>query len=115
MDAEPIRPPMRTDRSPIRPAMNAAQGKRVKEAIINPTVVRNRRRALGLSQVQLAIMSATSTRTIALIERGRQLDPATSVTLRIAKALSVTVEALCAENRAYSGRTARAYDAEVGR
>lgn len=106
-----------TKRPPMRPRMNQRQRGRA-EQIINPSVVKERRRALGFTQMQLAIMSACSPRTIALIERGKSLDPSTSVTLRIAKALSIHVEALCAGSRPYSSRTAlnalpEAVEAEV--
>jgi DNA-binding XRE family transcriptional regulator len=86
--------------------MNRHQSKTVREPIINAEVVKTRRRALGLTQVQLALMAACSQSTIRQIEQGKKLDPVTSVTLRIAKSLSVTVEALCRDARPYTSRYA---------
>lgn len=75
------------------------------EVIINGDVVKRRRKAFGLTQVELGLMADCHSRVIAQIEKGRALDPATSVTLRLAKALSLTVEALCAGARPYTSRT----------
>lgn len=118
-DPEMIEPPVSPSptskfgrRPPLKPKMNRDQGKRAKEAIINRDVVKARRSALGLTQHQLAIMSACSPHTLSQIERGMQLDPATSVTLRIAKALSITVEALCADARPYSSRNVKLHSTE---
>ena len=80
---------------PMRPPMNAKQLVRA-QRVINGDVVRTRRKALGMTQIELGIRAATTSRVIASIERNRTLDPPTSTTLRLAKALSVTVEALCA-------------------
>lgn len=91
----------------LRPKMNRNQRKRPQEPIINKDVVAWRRKALGLSQGQLAIMAAVAPLTISHIERGIKLDPATSVTLRVAKALSLTVEALCADANPYTSRNPR--------
>jgi len=79
-------------------------GRRRAEVVINGEVVRARRRALGLTQMDLSLMAWTTVRVIQRIERGLQLDPPTSTTLRLAKALSVTVEALCAGNKAFTSR-----------
>lgn len=79
-------------------------GRRRAEVVINGEVVRRRRHAMGLTQVELSLMAWTTVRVIARIERGAQLDPPTSTTLRLAKALSVTVEALCAGNQAFTSR-----------
>lgn len=92
-----------------RPKMNQKVRQRA-EAIINGSVVKNRRKALGLTQVELAIMAATSPRLVAMIERNQSIDPATSVTLRLARALSVTVEALCAGARPYTSRVSPPHD-----
>lgn len=95
------------DRGPaMRPPMNAQRRARA-EIVINGALVKDRRKRLGMSQVQLGLASATSARTIALIERGKSLDPPTSTTLRLAKALSVTVEALCRGAQPYTSRTAQ--------
>lgn len=91
---------------PMRPPAKRVQKRRA-EVIINAEVVRQRRRALGFTQMDLAIMASCSPRTIAMIERGKSIDPATSVTLRLARALSCTVEALCSDARPYSSRTVR--------
>lgn len=96
--------PEQREPAPLRPKMNEGAISTAKMPIINANVVKTRRKQLGLTQVQLAIMSASSPHTIRQIERGKQLDPATSVTLRIAKSLSVTVEALCAGARPYEAR-----------
>lgn len=103
-----------SERPNMRPPMNRGQRKRA-EIVINGLVCKQRRKNLGLTQVELAIMSATSPRTIAMIERGKNLDPPTSVTLRIAKALSVTVEALTAGSTPFTSRTTPRppYDPEV--
>lgn len=90
--------------APLRPRMNKGAVSTAKQPIINAIVVKTRRKQLGITQVQLAIMAACSPHTVRQIERGKQLDPATSVTLRIAKSLSVTVEALCAGARPYEAR-----------
>jgi transcriptional regulator with XRE-family HTH domain len=98
--------------------MNRDQGARAKDPVISAEVVKMRRKALGLTQMQLSIMSATNLRTIQGIERGKQLDPATSVTLRIAKALSVTVEALCRGHGSWNRSHQAAmvpHDPEAGR
>lgn len=79
-------------------------GRRRAAVVINGEVVKRRRRALGLSQVELSLMTYTTVRVIGQIERGKSLDPPTSTTLRLAKALSVTVEALCAGNQAFTSR-----------
>lgn len=88
---------------PARPPMNAKQ-RRLAEAIINGDVVRRRRKALNLTQTELAIMASTTVRLISRIERGVALDPPTSVTLRLAKSLSVTCEALCSGSLPYTSR-----------
>lgn len=101
---------MSVDRShlaPPRPPMNRNQSTRPKEPIINGQVVKDRRRQLGITQVQLSIMSACNPTTIRKIERGHQIDPPTSITLRIAKSLAITVEALCRGARPYQGRISR--------
>lgn len=90
---------------PARPPMNRNLRARA-EVVINADVVKQRRKALGLSQVELALMAVTSPRVITAVEKGRAIDPATSVTLRLARALSVTVEALCAGAQPFSSRTA---------
>lgn len=90
--------------APMRPGMNRGAKVRPQEPIINAAVVRERRVHLGMTQVQLAIAAATNPTTIRKIERGRNLDPPTSVTLRLAKALSTSVEALCRGARPYSSR-----------
>jgi ribosome-binding protein aMBF1 (putative translation factor) len=90
---------------PMRPPMNAKQ-LRAAQRVINGDVVRNRRKALGMTQIELGIRAATTSRVIASIERNRTLDPPTSTTLRLAKALSITVEALCAGAQPYTSRTA---------
>lgn len=99
--------PSQWEKPPMRPPMNAAQKPRPQSAMLNAEVVRSRRRALGLTQVMLAVMAGTNARTIAQIERNKQLDPPTSVTLRIARALSVTVEALCRGAEPYSARNVK--------
>lgn len=87
--------------------MNRDQSARPKEVIINAEVVRSRRKQLGFSQTQLAIMAAMNPTTLRRIERGVNLDPPTSITLRLAKSLAITVEALCRGARPYSGRVSR--------
>lgn len=91
-------------RNPMRPPMNAQQRRRA-DVIIDGDLVKQRRRALGLTQYDLSIMAACAPRTITQIERGKAIDPPTSITLRLAKALSVTVEALTRGAKPYSSRT----------
>lgn len=99
--------PANPNNHPTRPPMNKNQAARPREAIINAEVVKERRKQLGITQTQLAIMAATNPTTIRKIERGVNLDPPTSITLRIAKSLAVSVEALCRGARPYSGRISR--------
>lgn len=106
--------PNKWEPPPLRPPMNAKQATRPKAAMLNAEIVRSRRRALGLTQVMLAVMAGCQPRTIAQIERNKQLDPPTSVTLRIAKALSVTVEALTRGAEPYSARTLKSPLSEQG-
>jgi DNA-binding XRE family transcriptional regulator len=95
---------LQNSRSPMRPPMRAKQRTRA-EVIINGELVRARRKALQFTQYDLAIAASCSPRTITQIERGKALDPPTSITLRLAKALSVTVEALTKGAQPYSSRT----------
>lgn len=86
-----------------RPPMNRKQ-RRLAEVVINGDVVKRRRKALGLTQMQLAVAASTTVRLIGRVEAGRTIDPPTSVTLRLAKALSVTVEALTSGAQPYTSR-----------
>lgn len=100
--------------NPHRPVMNRKVSGSAREPVINVGVMKARRAAMGYSQVQLAVAAGCSSRTIQQIERGKQMDPSTSVTLRIAKALSMTVEALTKGHHAYTSRYGP-HDPEVGR
>lgn len=94
----------------MRPAMNRNRSTHPREPILNGEVVKQRRKQLQLTQVQLAIMSACNPATIRKIERGINIDPPTSISLRIAKSLAITVEALCRGARPYQGRISRVGD-----
>lgn len=103
-------PDPRVNLAPLRPAMNRDRSVHPREAIINGQVVKQRRNQMQITQVQLAIMSACNPATIRAIERGKSIDPPTSITLRIAKSLGITVEALCRGARPYQGRISRLGD-----
>jgi len=63
-----------------------------------------RRRALGLSQNELARRAEVNHPTLHKIEAGQRLNPSVGVVLRIARALGTDVESLCGtEGNAASG------------
>lgn len=56
--------------------------------------IRERRKALGLSEEKLGAMLGYTHRTISMFELGQLPDPRVSVALRLAKALECSVENL---------------------
>ena len=66
-----------------------------------------RRRALGLSQNELARRAEVNHPTLHKIETGQRLNPSVGVVLRIARALGTTVEALCGDGDAAAGEGQR--------
>jgi len=60
--------------------------------------IRERRRALGLSQTELGRMLGYSHRAISMLELGQWRDPRVSVALRLARALQCKVEDIFQSN-----------------
>jgi len=62
---------------------------------LDPKKIVAARKALGLTQQQVADLAGMKQQNYARIESGKQTDPRISTARRIAKSLQTTIEAIC--------------------